>query len=247
VYYDLKKAAAHSLLSWTKQDIERLNSTEAVALLYSYRTFSTVWCERPDNQHPEFEEMNSIVEYTRLVYGANTQRNSGESQAWPPSRYQEVKRDWPAPAPKVKDELELIYPSPACSYFFYDISGNDNFYSHKDSGEYSPLLHIPFDPFRPLGFAFWGEERMIGYGLLEPEFGRYRARESGRERNYHDYFCAWQSILTGNELLEVGIRNKAREDPNYVWMAEKEREKDTGETFSGPIFNERFMNRISLD
>jgi hypothetical protein len=64
----------------------------------------------------------------------------------------------------------LIGPSPAHSFYFSRVSGPPS--SDAVIGEQSPLSHVRFNPFKLLGFAFWIEERMLGYGLLRPMPGQ---------------------------------------------------------------------------
>jgi hypothetical protein len=149
------------MLNWPKGDIERLNNAEPVELLYKYPTWKHQYTDA--NAHPEFEELKSVVRYIRAAHGA-------DNQVWPASGSQEVKREGPASAPGEKDCLALVDPSPAYQFYFYHVSGHP--FADHIIGEYSPLLHISFDPFIPLGFAFWSQERILGYGFLRPEYGQ---------------------------------------------------------------------------
>ena len=185
-------------------------------LLYSYITYIRVQRDRSHTPHPEFEEMKSIIKYTQALHREDIQSHLTDTQVWAPSGPQQVERDWPAPVPSEKDSLALVYPSPAYSFYFHDASGHP--FSHKSFGIYSPLQHISFDPFRPLGFAFWSQERMAGYGVLNPGIGR--------DFYPHLYFFAWQSILSDDELAEVERRNRVREESGWISIVRRELERD---------------------
>jgi hypothetical protein len=101
------------------------------------------------------------VTYIRAINGA-------DYSCLPEAEHQEVVKL--APTPREKDWLALIDPSPAYSFYFSRISGPPS--SDAVIGEQSPLSHIKFNPFRPLGFAFWIQERMLGCGLLRPMPGQ---------------------------------------------------------------------------
>lgn len=72
--------------------------------------------------------------------------------------------------------------------------------SYIVTGMCSPLQHVSFEPFRCLGFAIWDAERMVGYGLLDPDQGFME----------DSYLLAWKSVLGGDEIVEVERKNQKR-------------------------------------
>lgn len=166
-------------------------------LLYEYPT----WEEQctGENAHPEFEELKSIIRYVRAVQGWG-------KCIWPALEPQGVRRKWPALAPVDGDWLDLFCPSAAYAYFFDRFSGHPSS-SFPWSGEDGLLKHISFDPFRPLGFVFWSQERMNGYGLMPPT---HPNPISSPVKHWNTYHFAWQSILSAEQRADYRKRKAAR-------------------------------------
>ncbi|KAL0943116.1 uncharacterized protein CTRU02_201002 [Colletotrichum truncatum] len=72
------------------------------------------------------------------------------------------------------------------SYHFQDIMSG-----HDPKG--SPLMGIPFEPYRKFGFAIWDNKRMIDLGLRDP-----KSKSIFKNRTF--YYFRWRSILTEEEL-----------------------------------------------
>ena len=141
--YDLKTAAANSLLSWPEKEIEALNNSEPVNF---YGPEMHLAQGEYEPNPPEYEEINSIIEYTQEVQGQDPAIHLAHSRLWlsQMSRPREVQRDWPIPAPGRKDWRKLVDPSPGC-IFYFTVTYSVN------AGIYSPLKFVPFDLFRRFG------------------------------------------------------------------------------------------------
>jgi hypothetical protein len=204
VFYDLKKAAAHSLLSWPAEDIAVLNSSEPVKLLYD-DTIPLIPYDEFVNPHPEFQEINSVVEYT------NSTISSASDQIWTAPTHREVSRNWPTPKPQWKDWKKLVFTSPGYQFYFEE---SVFFLTHSERwpGPYSsPLLC-----FTRFGIAFWAEERISAHGLLT-----FPNQKGWTKKDWPHFYCyAWQSILSKERLshwklvpIEDGCEIKPH--PNY--------------------------------
>lgn len=123
LFYDLRKAAASSLLSWPKEDIEKLNSSGPIDLLHP----TEVYVSNPypyELPHPEFQELNSIIEYTRCkVVSADIWR-------WLPLGKREGRRDWPIPVRERKDWRLLVHPGPGFEFYVRNCSRWGTVYRH---------------------------------------------------------------------------------------------------------------------
>ncbi|KAK8075257.1 hypothetical protein PG997_009920 [Apiospora hydei] len=74
------------------------------------------------------------------------------------------------------------------SYHFQD------FMSSRDL-QASPLLGVPFEPYRKFGFAIWDNRRMADLGFRAPKPG-------SMVKNRTFYYFRWRSILTEEELAQ---------------------------------------------
>ncbi|KAI9833945.1 MAG: hypothetical protein M1819_003454 [Sarea resinae] len=143
LFHDLKTAAAHSRLGWPKEDVERLQAMEPIDLYNEhYRGF-----------HFEFEEIQTVVDYTREL-------EAGNAASLPP--VYEVKRSWPSPKPGTNgityiDGSELRIAESMRMQIWENLSTSDA----------SPLRYFSFKPFRRLGFAFWVEEKLSALGFMD--------------------------------------------------------------------------------
>lgn len=201
-FYDLKKAAAHSLLDWPKSHIEKLNNAGPIELFYSLEMYTRCshrhapWWQRDEGHQPEIEELNSVLDYIQ-----EKQVGDFDTQLWLTSGAREVERDWLIPVPKGKDWKKLVERAPA----FHNYCIHAMYVWETDEYEYIPLCYIPFGSFRRFGFAFWTSERMAAYGF-EPS----TARQRRSKYRHHFYSYAWQSILSTEEIPKVENELKQR-------------------------------------
>lgn len=116
----------------------------------------------------------------------------------------EIQRDWPVP-PRKATFWEMGFYSSAAVFFFHDVVQDNNNICLE--GWYSPLQHVPWEFFRPLGFWIWCEERMLGYGLLtDPWDSPPGSEDRGFEKDA--VFMAWRSVLNDEQLAEVARLNE---------------------------------------
>ena len=193
VLYDLKKAAAHSLLSWPVEDIAVLNSSDSVGLLYD-DTIPTIPFDEFVHPHPEFQEINSIVEYT------NSTISSARDQIWTATTHREVSRNWPTPKPQRKDWKKLVFTSPGYQFYFRE---STFFLTHSEP---RPPYSTPLLCFTRFGIAFWAEERISAYGLVTTP-----NQKGWTKKIWPHFYCyAWQSILSKDEIIALETRTNRR-------------------------------------
>ncbi len=96
-------------------------------------------------------------------------------------------RDWPVPSEKPDDWESVSWPNSASHIFYHKVGQDDS----------SPLRHIPFEPYRRLGFAIWCHKRMCCYGFMPSAWIRDEKRFMPNCFGRNSVFNAWKSILGG--------------------------------------------------
>ncbi|KAM0457109.1 hypothetical protein ACHAPV_006748 [Trichoderma viride] len=213
--YDLKRAASRGLLDWPDDSKAALCDIVAVSRPIresahfwrrNRRYVHQTWADCSDFYHawvhnfpyapndpcpPEYEELISVVDYVRTVYGqeASGRLIKGEVCLAELQGPVEIYREWSLANPGVKDWKTLVGASVGAERYYYGQRGK------------SILDMVDFDALGRYGFAFWSWERMFAYGL---------AKRS--ESEYEDYRVtyAWESILSPEEVTraEWEIENK---------------------------------------
>jgi len=166
-FYDLKIAAAKSIIDWPREDIERLEEMEEPRDLYNKPSLA------------ENEEINTIVDYIQRLRIRD--RSGSQHVRWfqLPSPHFELAKDSPMPAFWADDHDDLLIPAPAYSQW-----------RSLSSRKELPLRYVPFEPFKKLGFALWSRERMASLGFMNPN----NPKDGARSIEY--YAFTWKSILT---------------------------------------------------
>ncbi|KAE9368333.1 hypothetical protein N431DRAFT_428151 [Stipitochalara longipes BDJ] len=182
-FYDLKMAAAQSLLSWPGDDLGRLQRMEPKDLYNK-------------SSHAEYEEVNTIVDYIQELRAQDATNLQVVELLQLPLPRLEISKHCPIIVSGERDHDHLLIPAPAC-WRWRSLSSHSN----------SPLKYISFKPFRRFGFALWSRERMASLSLMNlPNQGR-----DAKSTDF--YFFAWKSILSAEEILEAesAIEQKEQE------------------------------------
>ncbi|KAI1290529.1 hypothetical protein F5Y03DRAFT_388793 [Xylaria venustula] len=121
--------------------------------------------------------------------------------------FSQVERDWPTSKPTQREVEELDSYTSFAAEYFQQLSGKDG--EHNMSYAASPLQHVPWSPFRRLGFAIWCRNRLSNYGFTAVVDASYR--------NYYiishaSATMAWKSLLSHEEVLELERVNKEWQD-----------------------------------
>lgn len=199
----LKAACNAGSLRWATKDLDLLNSMR-VAEFHNVPLVGLVGNNRwqhPDPGEPCVCHQDALLEH-ELIYSV-IKYIKEERQSILQSDIRQIRRDWPTPTTRVHHDLQTLSSHTSWTYkLFYELGGRKGL--HYANGPCSPLQHASFKPFRSLGFAIWSEERMVAYGLLEPD----------RKPLRHSYWQAWRSILGKDDLLNVE-RSQQRYESSY--------------------------------
>ncbi|KAL2063591.1 hypothetical protein VTL71DRAFT_5396 [Oculimacula yallundae] len=128
------------------------------------------------------------------------------------STYSRLKDKWALSPflPSDEEEFEwnqLESSQSSTMWGFWDANSGSP-YPHYDRA-LTPLQHVPFAPYRRLGFAIWCAERFRLYGFLTLK------EDSGDPLRQHvNTSCqaAWRSILTTEERLQLEDENKRQDE-----------------------------------
>ena len=123
--------------------------------------------------------------------------------------------DFPAPVPAEQDGDwdDLSWHNSETHAFFASVAGSNSMHDRMST---SPLQHVPFRPFRRLGFAIWSLPRMASSGLLPPIWDPKENRARKESYPLSSVLNAWRSVLGEEELAEVARRNREWMNPNRV-------------------------------
>lgn len=99
--------------------------------------------------------------------------------------------------PKLKEWKKLRYTGPGA----FIIEHRQGFAKFIEL--FSPRDYIPFDTFADSGFAYWSEERLMGYGFSH---SWYKAKKPPFLLKSRAYSFAWYSVLSSEDQIAVKER-----------------------------------------
>ncbi|KAI1130665.1 hypothetical protein F5Y10DRAFT_111939 [Nemania abortiva] len=210
LFLQLKTGATDGTLSsvWPKRSIQAISR---------YEDATSLWCFGGRMADPNFVHGDMSFSYhtSRFAVENELVRSTLEyaaekSQDIARPEFLQVERDWPIPerTRQVDDEEEIGSHTSYVAEFFQELSGEEG--QHDMGVAASPLQHVPWKPFRRLGFAIWCHDRMSGYGFIvafDPVRHYHLFNVSHASRT-----MAWKSVLSQEEVLELERVNKQWQD-----------------------------------
>lgn len=112
---------------------------------------------------PTIFQQDGLLEH-ELIWAA-VEYMEEERQAIETRTFLETKRDWQVPTPQVARESDILDDDTSDTYTLF-CRMSRSWTQHPTGGQCSLSQHVSFTPFRRLGFAIWGSERMSKYGFL---------------------------------------------------------------------------------
>lgn len=203
LFRELKTAINASVVNWPENDVRKLNDMAEVGL-YDVPLPNLL----DEVGEPFLYQQNTLLEHELIWSVVNYTKDDRQTITAP--AFLQTRRDWSNPTAKGQQDWNTISDYLLWTHiFFHEVTGGAG--GHVVSGLCSPLQHVSFEPFRRLGFVIWDTERMVGYGLLDPEYG------------FKDdsYLLAWKSILGKDDIAEVERINQRR----YIWATQSESDK----------------------
>ncbi len=205
---DVRAVPKSALIGWPESDIQKLGD---IPLRFLWLYF-----------HDEDFETRTLYQYhqddffTRELIWTAVDYTREDSQTITTPGFLQTKRNYPVPSKRDSGWKTLSdYMSATMGLFSKHVQEYAATHSAPFQRDFehdvSPLRHVPFIPFRALGFAIWCFERMVGYRLLALD------SETRDEFDYYDenqlLVRAWRSILTEEEIAEtVRINQRTHED-----------------------------------
>ncbi|KAK9774101.1 putative F-box domain-containing protein [Seiridium cardinale] len=227
LFRDLKVAGTKALLvNWPDTDLQRLNFMTAPNF-HDVPTRNLI----EEDREPSIRTRGTVLEH-QLINSVIEYEDEDKQTIVSPD-FLQTRREWPAPVEGEKDWDAVSYYSSTTYDFFYMVREGEH--EHISDGLCSPLQHVSFRPFRRLGFAIWCTQRMLGYGLLEGEWGPIMDPSDLFPRE--SVYLAWRSILGEDEIAQVERRNQEA----FAWANKPESEDEDSDRsrFSSPSLSER--------
>lgn len=143
---------------------------------------------------PEYEPIHSLIAYIKVKYGTSAademQQGHIDRNVYRSGSY------FIGVRPEPQAWRRLVNAGPGAQVMTCGMPD-------ADTRDFSVRMLIPFDIFAPHGFAYWSEERLRGYGLVER---RQKSRRPPFCNQSRDCNFAWYSLLNQHERAAVNER-----------------------------------------
>lgn len=147
---------------------------------------------------PEYEPIHSLIAYIEAKYGADAankiQQGHISQTLYHSGSY------FMGARPEPQAWRHLVNTGPGAEVM---VCGMPD----AETNNFSVREFIPYDLFVPFGFAYWSEERLSGYGLVEI---RHPAKKFPFYRKSRDTNFAWYSLLHQDD--RAGVNERAWEE-----------------------------------